>query len=219
SVEWSPNLIVWFLDGQEYFRIDPSKINGNKWVYDHPFFMILNVAIGGPWPGEPDGSTQFPQTMLVDYVRVSAYTNGGGTAPPPPPPPPPPASTGKQIKSNFSGRCIDIPGGNTSDGTGLQMWDCNGSAAQKWTFNSDGTLRAMGKCMDPAWGSAARGTKIQLVTCNGNPVQRFTLTGAGDLVNISSNRCVDIKDWNSGNNAPLQLWDCSGQILQKWVMS
>ncbi|MDT5043664.1 MAG: hypothetical protein QOE51_4649 [Actinoplanes sp.] len=218
SVEWSPNLIVWFLDGQEYFRIDPSKINGNKWVYDHPFFMILNVAIGGPWPGDPDGSTQFPQTMLVDYVRVSAYTNGGGTAPPPPPPPPP-ASTGKQIKSKFSGRCIDIPGGNTSDGTGLQMWDCNGSAAQKWTFNSDGTLRAMGKCMDPAWGSAARGTKIQLVTCNGNPVQRFTLTGAGDLLNISSNRCVDIKDWNSGNNAPLQLWDCSGQILQKWVMS
>ena len=63
----------------------------------------------------------------------------------------------------------------------LQTWDCNGTAAQQWTFNGDGTLRAMGKCMDPAGGAAANGTPIQLVTCNGNPVQRFTLSAAGDL--------------------------------------
>jgi beta-glucanase (GH16 family) len=41
-------------------------------VYDHPFFLILNVAIGGRWPGNPDATTEFPQTMLVDYVRVYA---------------------------------------------------------------------------------------------------------------------------------------------------
>ena len=216
SVEWSPNLIVWFVDGQEYFRVDPSKINGNKWVYDHPFFLLLNLAVGGLWPGDPDGSTQFPQTMLVDYVRVSGYNSGGGSTTQPPAPP---AATGKQIKSNFSGRCIDIPGGNASDGVGLQLWDCNGLTPQKWTFNGDGTLRAMGKCMDPAWAGTGNGTKIQLVACNGNPAQRFTLSGAGDLVNISANKCVDIKDWNGGNNAALQLWDCSGQSNQKWVMS
>ena len=43
---------------------------GSKWVYDHPFFMLLNVAVGGGWPGDPDGTTMFPQTMKVDYVRV-----------------------------------------------------------------------------------------------------------------------------------------------------
>jgi hypothetical protein len=96
------------------------------------------------------------------------------------------------------------------------MWDCNGSAAQQWTLNGDGTVRAMGKCMDPAAAGTANGTPIQLVTCNGNPVQRFTLSGAGDLVNISANRCVDIAAWNNTNGAALHLWDCVGGANQKW---
>jgi beta-glucanase (GH16 family) len=206
-VDWSPNLIVWYLDGSEYFRVTPSNINGNQWVFDHNFFMILNVAVGGYWPGNPDGSTQFPQTMLVDYVRVSGWNNGGGNPPP----------TGNALKSNLNGRCIDIPAANPVDGVRLQMYDCNGSAAQQWTFNGDGTLRAMGKCMDPAAGALTNGTPIQLVTCNGNPVQRFTLSGSGDLVNVSANRCVDIKDVNPDNGAQLQLWDCSGGSNQKWT--
>ena len=43
---------------------------GSPWVFDHPFFLILNVAVGGDWPGSPENTTQFPQQMLVDYVRV-----------------------------------------------------------------------------------------------------------------------------------------------------
>ncbi|WP_306205316.1 family 16 glycosylhydrolase [Actinoplanes sp. RD1] len=211
AVEWSPNLIKWFLDGQQYFSVDPSKINGNQWVYDHNFFMILNVAVGGNWPGNPDASTSFPQTMLVDWVRVSGWTNDGGGSTTPPP-----STTGNALKSTFSGRCIDIPNGTATDGARLQMWDCNGSTAQKWTFQSDGTLRALGKCFDPAGGALTNGTPIQIVTCNGNPVQRWTLSGAGDLVNISANKCVDIKDWNANNGAQLQLWDCGGTSNQKW---
>ncbi|GGL01700.1 family 16 glycosylhydrolase [Mangrovihabitans endophyticus] len=212
AVEWSPNLIVWFLDGQEYFRVTPASLNGNRWVFDHPFFMLLNVAVGGYWPGNPDASTVFPQTMLVDWVRVSAWNDGGGGGSTPPP-----STGGTMLKSNFSGRCIDIPGGNAVDGARLQMYDCNGSDAQKWTFQGDGTLRAKGMCMDPAGGALSNGTPIQIVSCNGNPVQRFTLSGAGDLVNVSANRCVDVKDWNSGNGAQLQLWDCGGTSNQKWT--
>ena len=209
SVEWSPNLIVWFVDGSEYFRVTPASLGGDQWVFDHAFFMILNVAVGGYWPGYPDGTTQFPQTMLVDYVRVSAWTDGGTT--------PPPATGGTALRSNFSNRCIDIPNASATDGARLQLWDCNGSGAQKWTANSDGTLRGLGKCMDPAGGALTNGTPIQLVTCNGNPVQRFTLSAAGDLVNVSSNKCLDIKDWNSANGAQLQLWDCGGTTNQKWT--
>jgi beta-glucanase (GH16 family) len=210
AVDWSPNLIIWYLDGQEYFRVTPANINGNTWVYDHPFDMILNLAVGGSWPGSPDAGTAFPQSMLVDYVRVSAW-NSDSTPPPAPP------ATGNALKSTFSSRCIDIPGANPADGTRLQMYDCNGTSAQSWTFNSDGTLRSMGKCMDPAGGTLTNGTPIQLVACNGNPVQRFTLSGAGDLVNVSANKCVDVKDWNSANGAALQLYDCSGGSNQKWA--
>jgi beta-glucanase (GH16 family) len=210
AVDWSPNLIIWYLDGQEYFRVTPANINGNTCVYDHPFDMILNLAVGGSWPGSPDASTAFPQSMLVDYVRVSAW-NSDTTTPPAPP------ATGNALKSTFSSRCIDIPGANPADGTRLQMYDCNGTSAQSWTFNSDGTLTSMGKCMDPAGGTLTNGTPIQLVACNGNPVQRFTLSGAGDLVNVSANKCVDVKDWNSANGAALQLYDCSGGSNQKWT--
>ncbi|GLY03478.1 MULTISPECIES: family 16 glycosylhydrolase [Actinoplanes] len=207
AVEWSPNLIVWQLDGVEYYRVTPATVSGSTWVFDHPFYMILNVAVGGNWPGSPDASTSFPQTMLVDYVRVSAW-NDTTT---------PPSTGGTALKSNLNSRCIDIPGGNNADGQRLMMWDCNGLDPQKWTFESDGTLRGMGKCMDPAGGALTNGTRIQLANCSGNPVQRWTLSGAGDLVNLSANKCIDIVDNNSANRAELQLWDCAGTANQKWT--
>lgn len=73
SIEWEPNVIRFYVDGNLYKTRTPSDLPaGTQWVYDHPFFILLNVAVGGNWPGNPDGTTQFPQTMLVDYVRVYA---------------------------------------------------------------------------------------------------------------------------------------------------
>ncbi|MFG1919303.1 family 16 glycosylhydrolase [Micromonospora sp. NPDC048898] len=205
-VDWEPNVITWYLDGVQYHRVDPARLGGSRWVFDHPFFMILNVAVGGNWPGYPDGSTQFPQQMLVDYVRVSSYTPGGGD----------PAPGTSRIRGAQSGRCIDIPSANPVEGAKLQIWDCNTTAAQAWTFASDGTVRAMGKCMDPAWAGTANGTEVNLVSCNGNTAQRFTLNAAGDLVNLNANRCVDVREANPNNGGKLHLWDCLGAANQKW---
>jgi len=59
------------VDGALYQTRTPSSLPaGTRWVFDHPFFIILNVAVGGNWPGSPDASTVFPQTMRVDWVRV-----------------------------------------------------------------------------------------------------------------------------------------------------
>jgi beta-glucanase (GH16 family) len=71
AVDWSPNLIIWRIDGSEYFRATPSQIHGNSWAFNHPFFIILNLAIGGGFPGSPDSSTPFPSQMVIDYVHVS----------------------------------------------------------------------------------------------------------------------------------------------------
>ncbi len=76
AVEWEPNVIRFYVDDHLYATRTPADLpKGTKWVYDHPFFLLLNVAVGGYWPGNPDASTAFPQTMLVDYVRVYARTN------------------------------------------------------------------------------------------------------------------------------------------------
>ncbi|MDW5267267.1 MULTISPECIES: family 16 glycosylhydrolase [Acidobacteriaceae] len=76
AVEWAPNDIKFFLDDKLVAERTPADLPaGTTWVYDHPFFIILNVAVGGAWPGDPDATTKFPQKMLVNYVRV--YTRSG----------------------------------------------------------------------------------------------------------------------------------------------
>ena len=75
AVEWEPNAIRFYVDDHLYATRIPTDLpQGTKWVYDHPFFLLLNVAVGGGWPGNPDATTVFPQTMLVDYVRVYQRT-------------------------------------------------------------------------------------------------------------------------------------------------
>jgi beta-glucanase (GH16 family) len=71
AVEWEPAAIRWYVDGTLYQTRTPADLPaGQRWVFDHPFFLLLNVAVGGSWPGSPDANTVFPQVMLVDYVRV-----------------------------------------------------------------------------------------------------------------------------------------------------
>lgn len=122
---------------------------------------------------------------------------------------------GKAIVSSWNGKCIDVPSSNFADGVKLQMWDCNGTAAQRWTFTG-GTVQAGGKCMDVAWGNPASGTEIQLANCSGNLAQQFVLSAAGDLVSVLANKCVDIAGWNGASGARLIIWDCHGGANQKW---
>ncbi len=71
ALEWEPNVMRFYVDGKLYQTRTPADLPGGAaWVFDRPFFIILNVAVGGDWPGNPDATTVFPQRMLVDYVRV-----------------------------------------------------------------------------------------------------------------------------------------------------
>ncbi|SMO88644.1 glycoside hydrolase family 16 protein [Gracilimonas mengyeensis] len=70
AVEWKPDTLKWFLDGDQYHTMSSSDIKPYNWPFDKPFYLILNVAVGGNWPGNPDETTRLPQQMKVDYVRV-----------------------------------------------------------------------------------------------------------------------------------------------------
>lgn len=71
AVEWTTNSITWYVDDTPYMTKTTNNLPGSAdWVFDHPFFILLNVAVGGSYVGDPSPSTQFPQTMLVDWVRV-----------------------------------------------------------------------------------------------------------------------------------------------------
>ena len=70
AIEWETNAIRWYVDGTLYSTKTPADTNGNNWVFDHGFFIILNLAVGGDWPGAPDGTTVFPQKLVIDYIHV-----------------------------------------------------------------------------------------------------------------------------------------------------
>ena len=71
GMNWSPGCIQFTLDGVPYTTYTPSSLSGDQqWVFDHPFYLLLNLAVGGDWAGAPPATTQFPATMLVDWVRV-----------------------------------------------------------------------------------------------------------------------------------------------------
>ncbi|GAB3662422.1 ricin-type beta-trefoil lectin domain protein [Glycomyces tarimensis] len=199
AIDWAPGSITWSVDGNVYSQKTPADVGGNQWVFDHPFYMILNLAVGGNWPGSPDGSTQFPQQLKIDYVRVY----GGGSA------------SGTAI-TGFGGKCVDVAGASSADGTPVQLYTCNGSAAQQWTFASDGTVRALGKCLDVSAGSTADGAKVQLYTCNGTGAQQWVHTDANDLVNPQADKCLDVPDWNAADGNRLHIWTCTGGENQKW---
>jgi len=71
GIEWTPELITFLLDDHVVRTLTPKDLpTGAKWVYDHPHFILLNLAVGGGWPGNPDATTVFPQDYVIDWVRV-----------------------------------------------------------------------------------------------------------------------------------------------------
>ncbi|MFD7790405.1 RICIN domain-containing protein [Streptomyces sp. NPDC059759] len=203
AVDWAPNSITWSVDGTVYQRRTPADLGGNTWVFNKPFFLILNLAVGGYWPGDPDGSTSFPQQLVVDEVKVTTSDSPSGTAAP--------------IKG-LAGKCVDVAAAGTANGTPVQLYDCNGTAAQQWTVGSDGTIRALGKCLDVTNNGTADGTPIQLWDCTGGTGQKWAVSAAHDIVNPAANKCLDVTGNNSANSTRLQIWTCSGGANQKWTV-
>jgi len=74
GVDWRPGSVTWSVDGTPFRTVTRADVGSAPWVFDKPFFVVLNVAVGGAWPGSPDATTRFPQQMTVDWLRV--WQNG-----------------------------------------------------------------------------------------------------------------------------------------------
>lgn len=117
----------------------------------------------------------------------------------------------------LASKCLDVAGGSTTNGTAVQLYDCNGSTAQQWTVGTDGTVRSLGKCLDVTSASTADGAKVQLYDCNGTAAQQWSYdSSTGDVVNTAANKCLDVTGNSSTNGARAQIWTCTGAANQKW---
>ncbi|MGV9641685.1 ThuA domain-containing protein [Streptomyces sp. NPDC003514] len=117
-----------------------------------------------------------------------------------------------------NGKCLDVDNAGTADGTKVQIWTCNTTAAQRWTVGTDSTFRALGKCLDIDNAGTADGTKIQLWTCNGTGAQQWVPQTDGTVRNPRSGKCLDASGgtWNDGT--PVHLWTCHTGPNQKWTL-
>ncbi|MFB7294155.1 glycoside hydrolase family 19 protein [Actinacidiphila glaucinigra] len=118
--------------------------------------------------------------------------------------------------SGLAGKCVDVAGANNANGTAVQLYDCNGTGAQRWSNPGDGTLRALGKCLDVVDRSTADGAAVQLWDCSGSANQQWVVTAARDIVNPAANKCLDVRGNSSANATRLQIWTCTGGANQKW---
>ncbi|WP_432836700.1 arabinofuranosidase catalytic domain-containing protein [Dactylosporangium sp. CA-092794] len=117
------------------------------------------------------------------------------------------------------GRCLDINGNGTANGTQVELWDCNGVGGQKWVQQADGSLRnpQSGRCLDSPSGATGNGTRLQIWDCNGSAAQKFAVNGGGTTVGPGG-KCADvIGDDNGGNGTGVNLWDCQSYAVdQHW---
>jgi lysophospholipase L1-like esterase len=121
--------------------------------------------------------------------------------------------------AGIPGKCLDVAGSGTADGTPVQLWTCNASGAQRWTYTPGpgGTLRALGKCLDVSNAGTANRTRVQLWSCNGSAAQRWATGPDAALVNPPSGRCLDDPGSATADGTRLQIFDCNGSAAQRWT--
>jgi hypothetical protein len=118
----------------------------------------------------------------------------------------------------LAGKCLDVNNAGTADGTKIQLYGCNGSAAQTWTVQGQ-TLRAFGKCLDVSGAGTADGTLVQLWTCNGSGAQNWQPQADGTLRNPNSGKCLDVSGNNPADGTQIHIWTClAGAANQRWTL-
>ncbi|MEU7500119.1 ricin-type beta-trefoil lectin domain protein [Streptomyces griseofuscus] len=143
------------------------------------------------------------------FTNIFKAITGGGSTPPP--------TGGTTPIHGYGGKCVDVAGANSANGTPVTLYTCNGTNAQQWT-RSGNTLGALGKCLDVTAAGTANGTKVQLYDCNGTNAQAWTTGSNGSLVNTGSGKCLDDTDWSTADGNQLQIWTCTGSANQSWTL-
>ncbi|MEU3516837.1 non-reducing end alpha-L-arabinofuranosidase family hydrolase [Streptomyces sp. NPDC006654] len=117
-----------------------------------------------------------------------------------------------------SGRCLDVPGADQTDGTYLQIYDCWGGANQQWTATDGNQLTVYGdKCLDVPGHATAAGTRVQIWTCNGGANQQWRVNSDGTVVGVESGLCLEAAGAGTANGTAVQVWTCNGGSNQKWT--
>ncbi|MEK3686342.1 RICIN domain-containing protein [Paenibacillus sp. FSL R10-2736] len=220
SVEWDSKYIKWFVDGNQFNQFYIENGTGNTEEFQKPFFLLLNLAVGGNWPGAPNSATSFPAQMLVDYVRVyqegapsSGIVSGGVYT----------------LMSKVSGKVLDVKDVSTADGAKMHQWTNYTASNQQFRVESTGDgfykLTAMhsGKVLDVPNASTSSGVQLQQANDNGSNAQRWSIIDVGGgyykLISKASGLAMDVSSSSTADGAAVQQWTDNGTDAQKWQLT
>ncbi|MEV0274394.1 ricin-type beta-trefoil lectin domain protein [Hamadaea sp. NPDC050747] len=186
-----------------------SKVNAGKHVHLVDMHSALTTAdlIDGVHPT----ATGYDKMAAVWYQALLSVPGSIGT----------PGSgdgwTNVEIVGAQSGRCIDVPGYSTTNGTQVQLWDCHGGTNQRYTYTSSKQLTVYGnKCLDASGRGTTNGTAVVIWDCNGQTNQQWNLNANGTITGVQSGLCLDAAGTATANGTKIQLWSCHGGTNQQW---
>ena len=182
---------------------------------------------GGHGPGPVDGCSGCDDgartwTKAEAWQFISSF--GSNTSPSPsasssPSPTTSPGPSGVTIVGTASGRCIDVPGTSSTNGTQVQLWDCGGGTNERWTYTANRQLMVYGnKCLDANGRGTTNGTAVIIWDCNGQTNQQWTVNANGSITGVQSGLCVDVSGAATANGSKILLWSCHGGTNQQWSL-
>jgi hypothetical protein len=221
TVEWTPASIKWFVDGTQFVEANIQNGINSTEEFHRPFFILLNLAVGGDWPGSPNGSTPFPARLFVDYVRVYQQTAPSTGIDP---------TRWYTLVNQTSALCVDDAGWGTANGARVIQWTCgSGQQNQQWQFRPTNSgyynvfvrhAPSLGWDVTGGTGATGNGARVQLwsIGGTGGTNQQWRPVSLGNdafrFVARHSGRCLDVPGSSTANGVQLQQWDCNGTGAQ-----
>ncbi|MGC4892359.1 glycoside hydrolase family 27 protein [Micromonospora sp. DT31] len=161
------------------------------------------------WTDATSTSTGTISASVPAHGTVVYRVSGGGTTTPPPVP------TTFRLRSESSGRCLDVDNASSANGTGTLIWDCHGNPNQQFTASGQ-ALQVLGKCLDIPT-TATAGTRVQIWDCNGGTNQQWTFNGNGTVSSVRfPTLCLDVDNAGTANGTRVLVWTCHGNTNQRW---
>ncbi|WP_330275986.1 ricin-type beta-trefoil lectin domain protein [Lentzea sp. NBC_00516] len=158
--------------------------------------------------GYPSDATE---NAVQANIIAAGYGGGGGSQPVP----------GGAVRAMGAGKCLETPNGTA--GTQTRIWDCSGSAGQKWARSASGQLTVFDgtaqRCLDAYGQGTTTGTRVAIWTCNGQSNQQWNVNANGTITGAQSGLCLDVSGASTANGALVQLWTCNGQSNQQWSLT
>lgn len=220
--------VIWGPNSLQYYRDSPSNVfktvtsstipSGSQWVFNNPFFLLLNLAIGsGGFPGPTDGSTPSTATMLIDYVRVYQASSAPSLS-----------GTHTLTPQNATSLRLDDTAASTAAGNPIDVYTANGTGAQAWAMSNTNVVPAGyynlategANCLTAS--GTASGAAVTLNPCNGSAAQAWNAVSAGSTYTFhpanNTGNCLDVRGNATSSGTAVQVWSCTSGANEAWAV-